>query len=138
MIAGLLGELGYPATERAVRDRLSALGPDDLVLLADGDAGMVALHRIPRLAEGDPIARITALVVSNESRRGGIGRALLGATERTAREWGCGLIEVSSGRRPERKPAHCFYRAAGFVDSASRSVRYWKQVTPDAPEVGRG
>jgi hypothetical protein len=41
---------------------------------------------------------------------------------------GCALIEVSSGRRPEREPAHALYRAAGFADTAERSVPYWKPL----------
>ena len=42
--------------------------------------------------------------------------------------WGCDLLEVSSGRRPERDAAHAAYRAAGFADAADRSVRYRKEL----------
>lgn len=42
------------------------------------------------------------------------------------------LLEVSSGRRPERDPAHAFYRAAGFADTGERSVRYWKRLAATA------
>ena len=127
-IAQLLAELGYPATVEEVEQRLAALGVDDRVLLADDGAGMAVLHRIPRLAEGDGFVRITALVVGRESRQRGVGQALVAAVEAAARDWECTLIEVSSGRRPEREFAHRFYRAAGFSDTASRSVRYWKRL----------
>lgn len=129
VIAELLGELGYPAPDEAVQCRLDALGPDDLVLLADEGAGMVVLHRIPRLAEGSGFVRITALVVRRERRGRGVARALLESADEAARHWGCGLIEVSSGRRNERAAAHRLYRAAGFTDTSPRSVRYWKSIS---------
>jgi GNAT superfamily N-acetyltransferase len=125
-IAALLTALGYPAQPPVVRRRLALLEESDAVLLAVG--GMVALHRIPLLAEGGAIARITALVVAPDRRGTGIGRELLAAAEQVARRWGCDLIEVSSGRRQERESAHRFYRAAGFEDTAMRSTRYWKRL----------
>jgi|SRR5947209_7960529 len=127
-IARLLDQLGYPASDDEVRARLGSLGADDLVLLADDDAGLAALHRVPLIAEGGALMRITALVVCADKRGRGVARALLDASEDTARRWECSLIEVSSGRRPERESAHSFYRAAGFTDTSQRSVRYWKPV----------
>jgi GNAT superfamily N-acetyltransferase len=128
LVADLLAELGYAASAEAVESRLATLGADDLVLLGDDGAGMIALHRVPRLAEGGALARVTALVVHGDARGRGIGRALLGAAEDAARRWGCGLVEVSCGRRPERAAAHRLYAAAGFADTSTRSVRYWKSV----------
>jgi GNAT superfamily N-acetyltransferase len=125
VVAGLLRELGYPSAAGEVRVRLGETGA---VLLAGDGAGLVALHRIPRLAEGGSFARITALVVAEAQRGRGVARALIAAAEDTAREWGCDLLEVSSGRREEREPAHAQYRAAGFADTAERSVRYWKSL----------
>lgn len=127
-MAELLTELGYPADPDQVKLRLDALGRDDLVLLAEEDSGLIALHRIPLVAEGGNLARITALVVRDERRGHGVASRLLAAAETAARQWGCSLIEVSSGRRPERQPAHAFYRGAGFIDTAERSVRYWKSL----------
>lgn len=130
VIASLLAELGYPASDGQVDSRLSALGPDDLVLLTDDGLGMIALHRVPRLAEGGAFARITALVVHRDGRRRGVARALLHEAEDAACRWGCSFIEVSSGRRPERAPAHRLYAAAGFADTSPGSVRYWKPLGP--------
>jgi GNAT superfamily N-acetyltransferase len=132
-IARLLGELGYPADPGAVAARLSALGDGDRVLLAGDGGGLVALHRVPWLAEGGAFARVTALVVAHAERRRGVGRALLAAVEDVARGWGCDLVEVSSGRRPERHAAHAFYASAGYEETAPVSARYWKRVTPEAP-----
>jgi GNAT superfamily N-acetyltransferase len=128
VIADLLGDLGYPVAPEAVHSRLDALGEGDLVLLADDGAGLIALHRVPRLAEGGAFARITALVVAPVHREQGVGRRLLTAAEQVARKWDCDRLEVSSGRRPEREGAHALYIAAGFCDTSAQSVRYWKGV----------
>jgi GNAT superfamily N-acetyltransferase len=130
-VAELLGELGYPAAPEAVAHRLGGMGSADAVLLADG--GLVALHRIPLLAEGGALARITALVVSGRRRRTGLGTALLAAAHDVARRWGCDRLEVSSGRGPERDAAHSFYLAAGFEETSPRSARYWKELEPPRP-----
>lgn len=125
-IARLLNDLGYPSSPREVGKRLAGLNGCDRVLVTDG--GLIALHRIPRVAEGGALMRITALVVAPDRRGQGVGRALLQTAEEIARRWGCDLIEVSSGRRAERDAAHAFYGAMGFEDSAARSVRYWKRL----------
>ena len=126
VVADLLTALGYPATAAQARERLSALDASDCVLVTEG--GLIALHRVPRVAEGSPLGRITALAVAPERRGKGVGRALLSAAEDVARSWGCAVLEVSSGRRPEREAAHAFYRATGFDDAAALSVHYWKRL----------
>lgn len=131
-VAELLTQLGYPVDTEELEGRLAALGPNDLVLVAEDCVGVVALHRVPRIAEGGAFVRITALAVREGERGHGVGQALLEATEAAARRWGCDLIEVSSGRRPEREPAHRFYRAAGFTDTSERSARYHSGF-PDRP-----
>jgi GNAT superfamily N-acetyltransferase len=137
LIAALLADLGYPTEPEAVRSRLAALGDGDLILVRDDGVGLITLHRVPRLAEGGAFARITALVVARAYRGQGIARGLLVAAEQVARRWGCDLLEVSSGRRPERAEAHKLYLANGFSDTAGRSVRYWKRVPPNgAPGAG--
>jgi GNAT superfamily N-acetyltransferase len=132
VIADLLAELGYPTEPHVVHARLEALGEGDLVLFAEGGAGLIALHRVPRLAEGGAFARITALVVARAYRGQGVAGRLLAAAEQAARRWGCDLLEVSSGRRPQRAQAHALYVAAGFSDTSGQSVRYWKAVPSDA------
>ena len=125
-VAALLTELGYPADPGTVARRFDGLTAADALLI--NDDGLIALHRIPRIAEGGAFARITALVVAREARGRGVARALLAAAEDVARTWGCDLLEVSCGRRPERDQAHAFYRAAGFADTGERSTRYWKRL----------
>ena len=137
-VARLLSHLGYPAEPVVVETRLRALSDADRVLLAEhtpgadqglnAELGLIALHRVPLLAESGALARITALVVAPGYRGSGAARALLAAAEQTARHWGCWLLEVSCGRRPERTAAHAFYQAAGFTDTYARSARYWKRL----------
>ena len=133
-IGDLLGQLGYPASALEAGDRidqLHAAGAHVLVAAADDDViGLVGLHVLPLLAERTDAARITALVVDAAARRGGVARALVAAAEDLARTLGCTLIEVSSGRRPERAAAHDFYRALGYVDTCDRSARYQRQLAP--------
>jgi GNAT superfamily N-acetyltransferase len=125
-VSRLLSELGYPATPRAVSERLDLLTHWDRVLVTgDGRSGLVAVHRIPRLAEGDVVARITALVVAADARRHRVATALIAAAEDVALGWDS-LMEVSSGRRSERDAAHAFYEALGYTDAAESSIRYWK------------
>jgi GNAT superfamily N-acetyltransferase len=125
-VACLLSQLGYPAQPAQAEARLRSLSDADRVLLAEG--GLIALHRLPMLAEGGAFARITVLIVAPAQRNSGVGRALLAAAEKTARQWGCSFLEVSSGRRPERAAAHAFYQAAGFTDANARSARYRKRL----------
>jgi N-acetylglutamate synthase-like GNAT family acetyltransferase len=76
-IAALLTELGYSSSATEVEDRLGCLDGSDCVLITAG--GLIALHRVPRVAEGSPFARITALVVTADRRGQGIAHALLRA-----------------------------------------------------------
>lgn len=111
-IAVLLSELGYPATEEFVRDRLAAISPrpDAKVLVADLDTevvGLVCLQIIPLFHMAEPLGRITTLVISSKFQRYGIGRRLVAKAEMLAWEHGCGAIELTSG--DQRSNAHAFY-----------------------------
>jgi GNAT superfamily N-acetyltransferase len=133
-VAELLGHLGYPRTEDEVRTRLQRLSSshDDVVAVSDrgeGVVGFVAAHMIPLVAEPEEAyVRIIALVVDPAAQGHGIGRQLVDFVEHLAQRRGCRLLEVSSGRRPEREAAHRFYAALGFTDTSETSTRYWKRL----------
>lgn len=134
-VADLLAALGYPLPVATVRERLARLSAsrDDLVAVVaeDGEqvVGVVSAHVIPRFGEtSHGFVRITALSVAPNSGRQGVGRRLVEFVEYFAATMGCDLIEVASGRRPERAAAHRFYPALGFVDTAGDAVRYWKNL----------
>lgn len=137
-VAELLATLGYPLPVPAVRQRLSRFSTsrDDVVAVVTEDVdevvGVAGAHVVPSFAEERVgFLRITALSVAPERTGQGVGRRLISFLEYAARERGCDLLEVSSGLRPERAAAHLFYPALGFVDTADRAVRYWKELGPD-------
>jgi GNAT superfamily N-acetyltransferase len=131
-IAGLLSELGYPQSAGQLRSGLKAATDSRhfvLVAALDGRlVGVLSAAVIPLLAESTPMVRITSLSVSLQVRGRGVGRALVETAERRARDVGALVVEVSSGRRPDRVAAHRFYPALGFEDTNTTSVRYWKRL----------
>jgi GNAT superfamily N-acetyltransferase len=125
-ITDLIGQLGYPSEASAVAGRLERLtgDPKSWVFVAvDGERalGVAAVHVMPVLERDAPTARITAMVVDEAARRGGVGRALLERLEEVARAEGCGRIYVTS--RYEREGAVAFYRRMGFEDTSLRFVK---------------
>ena len=78
---------------------------------------------MPLAHEDGGWCRLSALVVSEARRRTGGGRALVEAVEAFARERGCGLVEVTSGERPEREAAHHFYAALGYEEVSRRFLK---------------
>lgn len=134
-VVDLLVALGYPLPLGTVQERITRLSRsrEDLVAVVTEDGvdvvGVVSAHVVPRF--GGPsqgFVRITALSVAPDRSRAGIGRRLTGFVEYFARVRGCDLVEVTSGRRPERAAAHRFYPALGFEDTSDRSVRYGKHL----------
>ncbi|MFI0483915.1 GNAT family N-acetyltransferase [Actinomadura sp. 9N215] len=142
-ITVLLDQLGYPADADDVATRVahwldepnSAL----LVATADGDeadagagvgagvvAGVAALHALLMLDRSGRRGRLVALVVDDAVRGQGIGRALLEAAERSARDLGCRDMEITSSRR--RVAAHAFYTRLGYADICDRSARFVKDL----------
>jgi GNAT superfamily N-acetyltransferase len=116
-IAALLGELGYPADARSVAARLAPLLPrgDMAILVAELEGAVVGLGSVfllPVLHENGARAMITALVVSESTRRRGVGRLLVRSLQAFARENGCTRIIVTTANH--RADAHQFYEDIGF------------------------
>jgi GNAT superfamily N-acetyltransferase len=135
-IAGLCGELGYPATRAQVVSRLAAIEADAqaCVLLAE-DAGGVAvgwMHlALSASLTDEPCAEIRGLVVAAPARGRGIGGDLLLAADAWAQAHGCTCVRVRS--RVERERAHCFYERAGFIRAKTQAV-FCRAVRKDARE----
>lgn len=129
-IGGLLDELGYPLAAGVIRRRWrSATSGGHMVLVAVVDGrtvGLASAAVMPLLAEADKFVRITALSVTSTLRGRGVGRALVAAVERRARSVGAAVVEVGSGRRPERAAAHRFYPALGYSDANPDAAMYWR------------
>jgi len=125
-IAGLLGELGYPATRADARQRLmnAFADPSARVFVAEleGSAvGLLAAHVIPYFPDGSRILRITALVVATSHRRRGVGNALLDRALELASSFDCAGVELTAAEH--RREAHAFYEQLGFERTSFRFFR---------------
>jgi len=126
VVAALLAEMGYPTTGPAAEAHVDRFitDPASRLQLAELDGavvGLVATHLVPRMDDDAFTCRVTDLVVSVRSRRGGVGTALLRAAEDHARTAGAPRLDLSSG--DWREEAHAFYRAAGFERRSSSFVK---------------
>ena len=124
-IAGLLGQLGYPADRHAIEGRLERLrivGDRVVVADVDGDvAGLAHLQVAPAIEHERPAAKLAALVVDEAHRDEGIGRALVDAIEAEARTRGCALLYLTTATR--RADAHEFYRRVGLEETGKRFAK---------------
>jgi len=117
-IAELSGQLGYPATETEMAERLVALlrrGRENLVLVAqDADRKIIGwIHSsVTPLLEVPLRAEVNGLIVADGHRSGGAGAALLRAAEHWARLKGCKSMSVRSNLIRDR--AHAFYLRIGY------------------------
>jgi GNAT superfamily N-acetyltransferase len=75
-----------------------------------------------RIEDDGPSYRITGIVVSSHSRRGGIGSALVAAAEAEARRGGAFRLDLSSWEW--REDAHAFYMRLGF-EARARAFTKW-------------
>jgi GNAT superfamily N-acetyltransferase len=76
---------------------------------------------------GARLAFLQELFVDEAVRGGGVGRALIEAFDRWAREHGA-VVEALGTSRP---PAMAFYERLGFVTRPT--MYYWRRVAPVAP-----
>ncbi|HEY6939952.1 GNAT family N-acetyltransferase [Dokdonella sp.] len=124
-IAGLCGELGYPATRPQIVSRLAAIetAGQGCVLVAEDAIGALVgwLHVGQHVSlTGDAEGEILGLVVREDARGRGIGAALVAASEDWALAHGCARMRVRS--RVERERAHRFYDRAGYAPVKTQIV----------------
>ena len=129
-MSALLAELGRPDVrgsddEDAHRGAFESYleRPDTVAFVAlDGDAvvGFLDLEFRQRLNFGTPQAWVPDLVVAEESRSRGAGKALLAAALDRATERGCWSLELESAVWRER--AHAFYLREGMKHSGHSFV----------------
>lgn len=126
-LAELLGQLGHPVAPAVLAERLRRFhtaGELALVAARGGEVvGLVTVHVTPVLHRPTAVGRLTALVVAEGARGGGVGRALVAAAEERLAARGCALVEVTSNRR--RTDAHAFYERLGYEVT---SLRFWKRL----------
>src|ERR1700689_3737288 len=110
-LARLSTQLGYPATPEQVAPRLEGILRDPMAVLfvAERASGEVTgfIHLMHQhLIEYDPRVEVAALVVDEDCRGLGIGRALMARAEEWAVERGCRYVNVRS--KFSRAAAHAF------------------------------
>jgi GNAT superfamily N-acetyltransferase len=125
-IAALFGQLGYPNDAAQLARRLAAVPAGDTMRVLvgqEGDtvAGVAVVHVMAPLHVAERWALLSALVVDDAQRSGGIGAALLQAAEAFAREHGCAQFELSSN--VARTRAHRFYERQGYREKRMRFVK---------------
>ena len=129
-IADLCGQLGYPASEMQMQQRLAAVLGDHrhAVYVAEGEGAHLVgwLHvYVPWLLMLEGRAEIGGLVVDKGHRRSGIGRRLMVKAEGWARANGCEVVHLRSN--VVREGAHRFYERLGYCQ-ASRQQTFQKAV----------
>jgi len=111
---------GRPLSETAKRDLIPGLRqhPTTMVFLAFRDAepvGLATCFRGFSTFAARPLINISDYFVVPAQRGAGIGRLLLAAIERRAREIGCCKLTLEVQENNHR--AKCVYAAAGFTQA---------------------
>jgi len=124
-LARLSTQLGYPATEREIADRVAGLYAENahLVLVVENGNGTLVgwIHIFEaRRLESDSFVEVGGLVVDNSYRGQGFGRELVSAAIEWASERGFERIRVRS--RASRTESQDFYKKLGFENAKTQHV----------------
>jgi GNAT superfamily N-acetyltransferase len=116
-VAALSGQLDYPASGADVRRRFESIaerGEAEVFVAEDATGRIVGwVHAyIVDLIEVDRHVEIGGLVVDEQTRGQGVGRALMMAAEAWTRQTRCGSVRVRS--QIKREGAHAFYEGLGY------------------------
>ncbi|HTJ21166.1 MAG TPA: GNAT family N-acetyltransferase [Gemmatimonadaceae bacterium] len=121
-LARLCGELGYPSSLAEVTTRLERMvqsGARALVATSGAEVvGLATVHLRTMINHAAPLAQLTLLVVAEERRSQGVGRALVDEAEVWAKAQGCRRIIVTTALH--RTGAHAFYERIGYSHTGRR------------------
>jgi N-acetylglutamate synthase-like GNAT family acetyltransferase len=125
-ISALLGQLGYPADEQLIKDKLVLLNDNadhELLIYEQNEKviGFISIHFIPQIALAGDFANITYFCVDENTRSKGIGTALLDRAKELVAERKCDRIFVHCNGH--RINAHRFYERNGYIDSPKYYVK---------------
>ena len=120
--AELSDQLGYPAAEEEIRERIVALATTQAAFVAELDGQVVGWIDVALTfhLQTPPYALIGGLVVKDGVRGLNIGKRLCQQAEQWSREQGVSLIRVTS--RTTRTDAHRFYLRDGYSDVKTSRV----------------
>jgi GNAT superfamily N-acetyltransferase len=116
-------QLGYPAGAEVIPTRLARLASDAnarSIVASSGDVvvGLATIHLRYTMNHEAPIAQLTLLVVDEQQRTRGVGRALVEAVEQWARSRGAKRIVVTTAL--QRAGAHAFYERLQYKHTGRR------------------
>jgi GNAT superfamily N-acetyltransferase len=122
-MARLLDQLGYPTGSADMPGRMDrfANGGRAAILLAERNGqviGLATAHILAVINRPRDVAWLTALVVDNDARGGGVGRALVRAVEAFAKAAGCERLSVTT--HEDRQGARSFYLKIGMEFTGRR------------------
>jgi GNAT superfamily N-acetyltransferase len=114
-LAELSTQLGYRSTKEQVSARLRLLDdPERELLVAEAPGGAIAgfidVH-VQRVVESEPYGEVGGLVVRDDHRGSGLGRALLDAAAAWSRKRGLERLWIRANLA--RVGPHEFYEAVG-------------------------
>ena len=126
VLAELMGELGYPTRTSEMEMRLQAVLGDSLyrtiVAVIDGKiCGVIGTCSMHSLEHNSQVGRIIGLVVTENQRGRGAGRALIQAAETDFLSRNIRRIALTT--RLTREKAHLFYEQLGYVKTGFRFVK---------------
>lgn len=126
LIAKLIKQLGYPNTTDFFHRKMDKLvfSNSDEVVIAEVEntiVGLAHLHTALMLHYPGRLGRVMALVVSEDLRGMGVGTELMANLEKTAKDKGCTLMEITSSA--QRDDAHSFYEKLGFEEKRKRFIK---------------
>jgi GNAT superfamily N-acetyltransferase len=116
-LASLAGQLGYAMSDSHAEERLSSLlcNEDHAIYIAEGaegkTSGWIHIH-LRELVIADRLGEIGGIVVDKEWRNQGVGRLLITAAEKWARDRGCARVYARSNAL--REASHAFYPRCGY------------------------
>jgi GNAT superfamily N-acetyltransferase len=124
-LAVLFEQFEHPTPAEPIPARLARLlAHDGQALVAEGDGallGVATVQIVHSLVDDAPRGMLTALVVHEDTRGQGVGRALVAAVEAWARERGANRVVVTTALR--RAGAHAFYERIGYEFTGRRYVK---------------
>jgi GNAT superfamily N-acetyltransferase len=124
-LATMLADEGYVAgaSDLAARvERYASIGSMVLVAEASGEVvGFISVLIVPRFEVDELFARISALVVDAGVRERGVGRLLMEAAERAAKDEGVSFLEVTAGHH--RPDARRLFESMGYDAGVAAYLR---------------
>lgn len=120
--AAYLAQMSAPLYARRWRRQLMAARPPEIVLAAEGPAGLVG-YCAGHVSLADSSAEVSTLYVLKSAQNLGLGRRLLVSAARVLRARGAGSLCLWVLK--DNTPARGFYEHLGAAPVGERPVRGW-------------